>query len=51
VFEDGSGAILRDRHEKDQAMSELPVFEAADGIKETCKFCTALGIVPKLILS
>jgi len=30
-------------------MSELPVFEAADGIKETCKFCTALGIVPKQI--
>ena len=30
-------------------MSDLPVFEAADGIKETCKFCTALGIVPKHI--
>jgi hypothetical protein len=30
-------------------MSELPVFEAADGIKETCKVCTALGIVPKQI--
>lgn len=30
-----------------ETVSELPVFEMADGIKEARKFCTAFGIVPK----